>query len=297
MQIRQWRVLAAACVIAVLTTALTAAGARFWQVSTQADFLKGDVQNLSVDQYGRLTLGPALTPVGESTTPFLWTLVAAADGGVYAGSGNDGQVFRFAPDGARTVFFDAAELEVHALAPAPGGGLFVGTSPAGKIYRVDAKGQSTVYFDCEDKYHLVAGAGSLRSALCSDRRERADLQDHRRRQGRRLLPHEGHARHHAAHRQERRSAGGHGVARQGLPDQEGRDGLRPARSRHRRDQCAPPGCIGHCVCRRTHRAGPGLEPSRPDRPRHVGHDDVGRGPIGLHGDHVGDHRGRHPRRR
>jgi hypothetical protein len=152
MLIRQWRVVATACVLILLTVSLTAAGARFWQVSTQADFLKGDVQNLAVDQYGRLTLGPALTPVGESTTPFLWMLVPAPDGGVYAGSGNDGQVFHFAPDGTRTVFFDAAELEVHALAAAPGGGLFVGTSPAGKIYRVDAKGQSTVYFDPDDKY-------------------------------------------------------------------------------------------------------------------------------------------------
>ena len=167
MQIRQWRVVATACVLTALTVSITAAGARFWQVSTQADFLKGDVQNLSVDQYGRLTLGPALTAVGESTTPFLWTLVPAADGGVYAGSGNDGQVFHFAPDGTRTVFFDAAELEVHALAPAPGGGLFVGTSPAGKIYRVDAKGQSTVYLDPEDKYIwslAVDAAGVLYAA-------------------------------------------------------------------------------------------------------------------------------------
>ena len=50
------------------------------------------------------------------------------------------------------MFFDAAELEVHALALAPNGGLYVGTSPDGKIYRVDAKGTSTVYFDPEDKY-------------------------------------------------------------------------------------------------------------------------------------------------
>ena len=56
----------------------------------------------------------------------------------YAGSGNEGQVYRVDPSG-RTVFFDSEELEVHALAPAPGGGLYVGTSPNGKIYRVDAR--------------------------------------------------------------------------------------------------------------------------------------------------------------
>ena len=33
----------------------------FWQVSTEAEFLQGDVENLSIDPYGRLTLGPAVT--------------------------------------------------------------------------------------------------------------------------------------------------------------------------------------------------------------------------------------------
>jgi hypothetical protein len=152
MSTRSMRPLAAVCLIALATCAAHAAGARFWQVSTQADFLGGEVENLSIDMHGRLLLGPRVTPSGDSTTPFLWRLVTAPDGAIYAGSGNDGQVFRFAPDGTRSQFFDAPELEVHALAPAPKGGLFVGTSPDGKIYRVDAKGESSVYFDPEDKY-------------------------------------------------------------------------------------------------------------------------------------------------
>jgi hypothetical protein len=152
MLIRFARPLAAVCLLALCAISAHAAGARFWQVSTQTDFLAGEVENLSIDMHGRLLLGPEATRVGDSTTPFLWRLLEAADGSLYAGSGNDGQVFRFAADGTRTVFFDAPELEVHALARAPGGGLYVGTSPDGKIYRVDAKGASTVYFDPEDKY-------------------------------------------------------------------------------------------------------------------------------------------------
>ena len=146
------RPLAAVCLLSFCAAAAHAAGARFWQVSTQTDFLAGEVENLSIDMHGRLLLGPHATRVGESTTPFLWRLVQAPDGSIYGGSGNDGQVFKFAANGTRTVFFDAPELEVHALAPAPNGGLYVGTSPDGKIYRVDAKGTSTVYFDPEDKY-------------------------------------------------------------------------------------------------------------------------------------------------
>jgi hypothetical protein len=132
--------------------AVFAAVPSFWQVATQADFLKGDVENLSIDGHGRLMLGPASTAVYESSAPFLWTMVTGTDGATYVGSGNEGQVYRLDATGKGTVFFDAEELEVHAIANAPGGGLYVGTSPDGKIYKLDAKGAATTFFDPADKY-------------------------------------------------------------------------------------------------------------------------------------------------
>jgi hypothetical protein len=143
-------------VLAGLLLALTlrsdAASPTFWLVATQADFLRGEADHLSIDSDGRLALGPATELVAETTAPFLWTLVPAPDGGYWAGSGNEGKVYRVDRAGKLTEFFDAPELEVHALAPAPGGGLFVGTSPDGKVYRVDGPGKSQVLFDPEDKY-------------------------------------------------------------------------------------------------------------------------------------------------
>ena len=124
----------------------------FWQVSTEAEFLQGEVENLSIDTYGRLTLGPATTTVYESSAPFLWTVVPGPDGSLFVGSGNEGQVFRIDASGKAAVFFDAEELEVHAIAPAPGGGIYVGTSPDGKVYRVDVAGKHTVFFDPPDRY-------------------------------------------------------------------------------------------------------------------------------------------------
>ena len=138
--------------VCALTLPLQGAGARFWEVATLADFLKGDVNNLSIDLHGRLVLGPALTEVAAPTAPVLWTGLLADDGSLLVGSGNDGQVLRVARDGALSTFFDSAELEVHALARAPGGGLYVGTSPDGRIYKVDAAGKSAPFFDPDDKY-------------------------------------------------------------------------------------------------------------------------------------------------
>ncbi|HEY6360656.1 MAG TPA: hypothetical protein VIX63_06105 [Vicinamibacterales bacterium] len=131
---------------------LHAAVPTFWQVSTEAEFLRGEVENLSIDSYGRLSLGPTATPVHESAAPFLWAMVAGPDGSVYVGSGNEGQVYKIDPAGKGTVFFDAEELEVHAVAVAPGGTLYVGTSPDGKVYKVDANGSSSVLFDPADRY-------------------------------------------------------------------------------------------------------------------------------------------------
>jgi hypothetical protein len=138
---------------ALLVSAVSLSAAPgFWQAATQADFLRGDVDQLSIDEHGRLTLGPELTKVHDAAAPFVWTVVAGADGSWFLGTGNDGKVIKIDRNGQGTLFYDSTEMEVHALAPAPNGGLYVGTSPDGRIYRVDAKGQASTFFDPEDKY-------------------------------------------------------------------------------------------------------------------------------------------------
>lgn len=140
--------------LCVFTTAALAhaASATFWIVATQAEFLKGDATSLSVDSDGRLSLGPALEQLAETSAPVLWAVIPAPDGGYYVGSGNEGKVFRVTKDGRSSVLFDAGELEVHALATAPDGAIYAGTSPDGKVYRLAPDGRATVIFDPDDKY-------------------------------------------------------------------------------------------------------------------------------------------------
>jgi hypothetical protein len=152
---RMWRrpLLGAALLMAAIAATVSVSAAPgFWQAATQADFLRGDVDQLSVDQHGRLTLGPELTRVHDAAAPFIWTISAGPDGSWFLGTGNDGKVIRVDAKGQSSVFYDSTEMEVHALAAAPNGGLYVGTSPDGRIYRVDAKGQATTFFDPDDKY-------------------------------------------------------------------------------------------------------------------------------------------------
>src|SRR3954469_18376076 len=146
------RVLAAAAVAAVTLLPLQASSPKFFQAATQTDFLKGDVENLSIDSHGQLTLGPVTELVYETSAPFLWSMIAAPDGTLFVGTGNEGKVFKIDPQGKGSLFFDSAELEAHALALAPNGGLYVGTSPDGKIYKVDRNGNATTFFAGDDKY-------------------------------------------------------------------------------------------------------------------------------------------------
>ena len=137
---------------AAVAVAVGAASPSFWQTATEADFLRGEVENLAIDSFGRLTLGPTASPVYEASAPFLWATATAPDGTVYVGTGNEGQVYQIDANGRGRTFFDSDELEVHALAVAPGGGLYVATSPNGKIYKVDAAGKGTTFFDPPDSY-------------------------------------------------------------------------------------------------------------------------------------------------
>src|SRR3954465_813443 len=146
------RVLAAAAVAAITLLPLQASSPKFFQAATQNEFLKGDVENLSIDAHGQLTLGPVTDVVYETSAPFLWSMLAAPDGTLFVGTGNEGKVFRIDPQGKGAVFLDSTELEAHALALAPNGGLYVGTSPDGRIYKVDRNGEAKPFFDGEDKY-------------------------------------------------------------------------------------------------------------------------------------------------
>jgi hypothetical protein len=151
--LRSLPVLSALSVLFVAAlSVVSAAMPTFWTVATQADFLKGDVQDLSIDSDGRVFLGPSTALLAETAAPFLWTVIAGSDGTLWAGSGNEGKVLKLGKDGKIATFFDANELEVHAIAAGPNNSLYVATSPDGKIYSVAADGTAKTFFDPEDKY-------------------------------------------------------------------------------------------------------------------------------------------------
>ncbi len=131
--------------------ALQAASTGFWVVATQADFLKGDADAVSIDTDGRVTIAPALQLLAEVGTPAVWRM-ATAPGQVWAATGHDGKLWSVPAKGPAKVIFDAPELDLQAIAAGPKGSVLVGSSPDGKVYRVAPDGASSTFFDSEDKY-------------------------------------------------------------------------------------------------------------------------------------------------
>jgi hypothetical protein len=163
------RPLLAAVAVCAAAATLLASKPVFWQTATVNGFLRGEVENLSIDGHGRLLLGPSAEQFAETTSPFVWTMAVAPDGSMFAGTGNEGKILKIDASGKASTFFDTTELEVHALALAPDGSLYAATSPDGRIYKIDRGGNGAVFFDPDDKYiwslaldaagNLYAGSG------------------------------------------------------------------------------------------------------------------------------------------
>src|SRR5947208_3468817 len=74
--------------------AARAAQPQFWRIEGARDFLDGTTDGLSVDSEGRVRLAPVTRPVYDPEIPFVWCLARDAKGVLYAGTGNDGKVFK-----------------------------------------------------------------------------------------------------------------------------------------------------------------------------------------------------------
>jgi hypothetical protein len=124
---------------------------KLWKQSEAADFEKGKIERLALSSEGRLTLAPAWKRVADAETTFLWALLPAPGGAVYAGSG-DGKVLRIDAQGKSSVWADLGSGSVYALAAGPGGAVYAALSPEGKIFRIGADGKAALHAQIEPRY-------------------------------------------------------------------------------------------------------------------------------------------------
>src|SRR5215216_6225826 len=123
-----------------------------WETTGRTELLKGDSRGVSITDTGVLMLAPKLTEVFNTQQTYIWSSTVDSQGNVYLGTGHDGKTYKISPAGSGSLLYDAAELDVTALAIGRDNALYAGTSPDGKVYRIGTDGKADVYFDRGDKY-------------------------------------------------------------------------------------------------------------------------------------------------
>ncbi len=143
-------------VVMLSGTLLFASSPKVKVFRTQQDFAAGELNGVSIDHLGRVSLAPKMEDLHTSELPFLWAGASDRNGNVYVAGGNPGQVLRINTKGATDVIFETPEIQIYALATDDAGTLYVGSSPDGKVYKLPA-GQSRasepdVVFDPPELY-------------------------------------------------------------------------------------------------------------------------------------------------
>ena len=123
-----------------------------WETSGRTELLKGDARGVSITDTGVLMLAPKLNEVFNTQQTYIWSSAVDNQGNVFLGTGHDGKIYKVPSTGTGSLLYDAAELDVTALAIGRDGALYAGTSPDGKVYRITVDGKADVYFDPGDKY-------------------------------------------------------------------------------------------------------------------------------------------------
>lgn len=139
--------------IAFMSTVLVeATEPRQWTVSTQREFLEGNLEGVSATSDGKLVLAPALKSLLDTDQPFIYASVIDRSGNLFLGTGNEGKVFRLSSSGQGQELAQLTESGVHSLAVDSQDRIFAGTSPEGRVYLLSNQGVVSTFFDPDEKY-------------------------------------------------------------------------------------------------------------------------------------------------
>ena len=152
-----------------LATSAWAVSSSLWETDSREDFDAGEPDNVSIKTPGEVVLGPKAS-VTRLDALYVWSLAEDSTGTLYAGTGNDGKVFRISPGGDAEVFAELELQQVFALAFDAKGVLFAGGFPEGKVYSIDPRGAVSEYFDTQQQavWALYVGADGRLFAATGD---------------------------------------------------------------------------------------------------------------------------------
>ncbi len=84
-------------------------------------------------------------------TKYIWNLALDGTGNLYVATGDQGQIFRVAPNGEHSLFFKSDEAHIRVLAFDAKGNLIAGSDGSGLIYRIAPGGDGFVLYSAPKK--------------------------------------------------------------------------------------------------------------------------------------------------
>ena len=151
----------------------SAVNTSLWKQQNHADFEAGKPKNLSFTSTGDVMLSPKIDAFTKLKETQVWALVEDSAGNLYAGTGNEGKIYKIAADGdSAELYYNSPEVTIYSLAVGPDDALYAGTGPDGLIYKItDATTPPTTLLNESDKYVWALkfdDAGNLYAATGTD---------------------------------------------------------------------------------------------------------------------------------
>lgn len=140
--------------LSVLLLFASPAWARTNQTVQQSfsDFIKGELNGISLHSDGYLLAAPKLTPFAEIDAPILWAAEMDSKGNLYVGTGNEGTIYKVDAEGTVTEVFKPNRLMSRAMAIDSQDQLYVAVSPEGGLYRISREGTVEFFLSIPDAY-------------------------------------------------------------------------------------------------------------------------------------------------
>lgn len=125
-----------------------------WETSSFDEFRRGEVDNVSLTRTGEVMLASQVEQVLklEDQDLFVWSLAKDSKGNLYAGTGEQGRIFKLTPTGEMSLFFDSPEIGIMSLIVDAADNVYAGSAPDGLIYKITPEGSQTTLFSTGEHY-------------------------------------------------------------------------------------------------------------------------------------------------
>ena len=144
-----------------------------WEQYRQRDFEAGTPKDISITSKNEVILSPKLDAVFTDTQEiYIWCLAEDSKGNIYAGTGNQGKIYRITPDGQSSLFYDSPEVSILSLAIDTNDNIYAGTAPDGLIYKISQEGVPPITLLSSEESYVWAmtfdDGGNLYAATGTD---------------------------------------------------------------------------------------------------------------------------------